>query len=129
MEPFAKLQEASPEVEYWKKELEEAKESHDHLWHQFREQELLTIYAEKWVDRLVKKRNKIIHQTCRMAFLAGFERCKIMIRVHLPTDSIGLLQAVVMDESLIAIAADSAEKFTQASRYSIKMNKITMVIL
>ena len=51
-----------------------------------------------------------------------------MVRVHLPTDSIGLLQANIVDKSLIAIAVDSTKKFIRASRHSAEVNKINVAI-
>ena len=51
-----------------------------------------------------------------------------MVRTYLPVDSVGLLQTDVVDESLIAIAADTTEKFIRASYHSIKANKINMAV-
>ena len=51
-----------------------------------------------------------------------------MIRAHIPTDSIKLLQADLLDENLLAVMAVSAEKFTRASRYSVEANKINMTV-
>ena len=51
-----------------------------------------------------------------------------MVRAPLPADRIGLLQADIMVESLIAIAADSIEKFARASRHSTEANKINVAV-
>ena len=51
-----------------------------------------------------------------------------MIQAHLPTDSVGLFQADIVDESLIAIAVDSTEKFMRASRNFAEVNKINVAV-
>ena len=63
-----------------------------------------------------------------MVFSAGFERYKRMVQAHLLADSVGSLQADVVDESLIAIAANSVEKFARTSRHFVEMNKINVAI-
>ena len=86
------------------------------------------MYVERRVVRLAKKEAKIINQACRMTFSVGFERCKRMVQAHLSAKIIGLLQADVVDESLIAIAADSMKKFVRTSHHSTEANKINVAI-
>ena len=51
-----------------------------------------------------------------------------MDRAHLSVDSIKLLQADLLDESLLAVAVDSTEKFVRVFRYSTEANNIDTAI-
>ena len=59
-----------------------------------------------------------------MAFFTNFERYKAMAWTYLPVDVIELLQVDCIDERLLAVVADSAEKFARAARYSTEPNKV-----
>ena len=86
------------------------------------------MHAKRRAGWLAKKKAEIINQACRMVFSVGFKRCKRIVQMQLPTDSVGSHQVDVVDESLIAIAADRAEKFVRASRHSIEANNINVAI-
>ena len=80
-------------MEWLEKKLKLSKEGQALLSGQLIDQELLTRNALGRVDQLATRGIRIISQDCKIAFSIGFVRCKAMARMHLPTDSVELLQA------------------------------------
>ena len=77
---------------------------------------------------MAKNEAKIIIQACKMAFFVVFEKYKTIIRVHCPSNHVEPLQTDYLDESLLAIAADSAERFAKASHFPREVSKINAAI-
>ena len=122
--PSVELQKASLEAKHLKKKLKEKRENQDLLWCRLVDQEFLTTDAERRKGRLAEREADVINQACKIAFSMGFKRCKIIAQAYLPADSVELLQVNFLDESLKVVTANSVEKFTRASRYSAKANKV-----
>ena len=111
-------------MEHLKKKLEEKKVNHKLLWDKFIDQKILLKCAESRKKQLEKRGAKIIAQACRAVFFAGFERCKSVAQVHLPSDFIQQLQTDCLDENLQAILFDNLLRFMMIFYFSDETDKI-----
>ena len=65
---------------------------------------------------------------CKLKFSIGFERCKEMAQMHLPTDSTGFLQMDSLDSSLKVVISHCLEKIVKAFDSLVGTNKVDSAI-